>query len=116
MFVVLLLSVAAMVLSPFLGKSLREIGQDPVTAALLVVGTVATVATITFDNAAIGLHRGSAQLTRGILGAVLKPVCEGLLVFAGVKTSAGLLLAWAAALAASVAACFPMLRLGSTRR
>ena len=114
-FVVFILSVAAMALSPFLGKSLREIGQDPVTATLLVVGTVATVATITFDNAAIGLHRGSAQLTRGTLGAVLKPVCVGLLVFAGVKTSAGLLLAWAAALAASVMVCFPMLRFGSSR-
>ena len=113
--VVFILSVAAMALSPFLGKSLREIGQDPVTASLLVVGTVATVATITFDNAATGLHRGSAQLTRGTLGAVLKPVCVGLLVFAGVKTSAGLLLAWAAALAASVVVCFPMLQLGSSR-
>ncbi len=113
-FVVLILSIVAMALSPFLGKSLADIGQDPVTAGLFVVGTVATVATITFDNAAIGLHLGSAQLTRGTVGGLLKPVCVGLLVFAGVKTSAGLLLAWASALAASVVVCFPMLRLRST--
>ena len=113
-FVVFVLSVVAMALSPFLGKSLRDIGQDPVTAALFVAGTVATVATITFDNAAIGLHLGSAQLTRGTIAGVLKPVCVGLLVFAGVKTSAGLLLAWSSALAASVVVCFPMLRLRST--
>ncbi len=111
--VVLVLSVIAMALSPFLGKSLRQIGQDPVTAVLLVAGTVATVATITFDNAATGLHLGSAQLTRGTIGGLLKPLCVGLLVVAGVKTSAGLLLAWAAALAVSVMVCFPMLRLGT---
>ncbi len=40
MFVVLILSIGTMVLSPFLGKSLSLIGQDPVTAALLVVGSV----------------------------------------------------------------------------
>ncbi len=113
-FVVLILSVVSMALSPFLGKSLREIGHDPVTAALFVVGTVATVATITFDNAAIGLHLGSAQLTRGALGGVLKPVFVGILVFAGVQTSTGLLLAWSSALTASVVVCFPMLRLRST--
>ena len=113
--VVFLLSVAAMALSPLLGKSLRAIGHDPVTAALFVVGTVATAATITFDNVATGLHRGSAQLTRGTVGGVLKPVCVGFLVLAGVKTSAGLLLAWASALAVSVVVCFPMLRLKSSR-
>lgn len=113
--VVLVLAAAAMGLSPFLGKSLREIGQDPVTASLFVIGTVATVATITFDNAATGLHLGSAQLTRGTVGGLLKPACVGLLVLAGVTAAAGLLLAWAAALTASVAICFPMLRLGSGR-
>ncbi len=114
-FVVFLLAIAALALSPALGKSLRIIGHDPVTAALFVVGSVATVATITFDSAAIGLHRGSAQLTRGTLGAVLKPACVGILVFAGMRTSAGLLLAWSVALVVSVLACSPMLRLKSTR-
>ena len=57
-FVVLILSIGTMALSPFLGKSLRIIGQDPVTAALFVVGAVATMAGLTLDNVAIGLHRG----------------------------------------------------------
>lgn len=113
--VVVLLSIAAMALSSHLGRSLREIGHDPVTAALFVFGAAATVATITFDQAAIGLHRGSAQLTRGTLGGVLKPLCVIFLVVADVKTSAGLLLAWASALAVSVVVCFPMLRLSSSR-
>lgn len=114
-FVVFLLSVVALALSSALGKSLAIVGHDPVTAAFFVVGAVATVATITFDNTAIGLHRGSAQLTRGTLGAVLKPACVGLLVLFGVKTSAGLLFAWSSALVVSVVVCVPMLRLKATR-
>jgi O-antigen/teichoic acid export membrane protein len=114
-FVVFLLSVGALALSPVIGNSLRVIGHDPVTAALFVLGSVATVATITFDNAAIGLHRGSAQLTRGTIGAVLKPACVGILVLAGIRTSSGLLFAWSAALAVSAIVCVPMLRLKSNR-
>ena len=110
--VVLVLSIGTMALSPVLGKSLRIIGLDPVTAVLFVVGGVATVATITFDNAAIGLNRGSAQLTRGIVASVLKLACVGLLVLVGSRTSAGLILSWVAGLVISLAVCFPMLRLG----
>ncbi len=113
-FVVLVLSVVALALSSELGKSLRIVGHDPATAAFFVIGSVATVAAITFDNTAIGLHRGSAQLTRGILSAVLKPACVGLLVVFGVRTSAGLLFAWAAAFVVSVIVCLPMLRLRTT--
>lgn len=109
--VVLVLSLGTMALSPVLGKSLRIIGHDPVTAALFVVGGVATVATITFDNAAIGLNRGSAQLTRGILASVLKLGVVGLFVLTGSRTSAGLIFSWVAGLVVSLLVCVPMLRL-----
>ncbi len=112
---VLVLSVATLTLSPYLGKSLRVIGHNPSTAALFVLGAVATVASIIFDDAAIGLHRGSAQLTRGSLSAVLKLVCVGSLILAGTRTSAGLLLAWAGAIVVSLFICVPMLRLERTR-
>ena len=57
---VLILSLITLVLSPFLGDSLRIIGAHSTTAALLVIGSVATMGALTFDNAAaIGLHRGS---------------------------------------------------------
>jgi O-antigen/teichoic acid export membrane protein len=98
---VAVLAVATIALSPYLGQSLRAIGSDPVTAALLVGGAVATVAVTTFDNAAIGLHRGSAQLTRGILASVLKIICVVLLVVAGTRTSAGLMVAWAGGVGAA---------------
>jgi len=113
--VVLVLSIGTMAFSPILGKSLKIIGHDPVTSALFIAGGVATVATITFDNAAIGLNRGSAQLTRGILASVLKVACLGLLVFAGTRTSAGLMLSWAAGLVISFFVCLPMLRLERVR-
>ena len=86
------------------------------TAALFVLGAVATVASITFDNTAIGLHRGSAQLTRGALGGVLKPACVGLFVLIGVRTSAGLFLAWSGALVLSIVVCLPMLRFARPSR
>jgi O-antigen/teichoic acid export membrane protein len=65
---------------------------------------------LTFDNAAIGLHRGSAQLWRGSLNSVLKLAIVAALVLAGTRTALGLLSAWAVAMVASLV-CLPMLRL-----
>ena len=113
-FVVLVLSLGTMALSPFLGKSLRLIGNDPITAVLFVVGSVATVAGLTLDDAAIGLHRGSVQLWRGSLSSILKLACVGFLVLASTRTSAGLIFAWALALVVSLVMCIPMLRLELT--
>jgi O-antigen/teichoic acid export membrane protein len=112
---VLILSLATLALSPFLGDSLRIIGANSATAALFVIGSVATMGGLTFDNAAIGLHRGSAQLWRGTLNSVLKLAIVVVLVLAGSRTAPGLLLAWAAAMAVSVVVCIPMLRLEPIR-
>ena len=109
----LILSLGTLVLSPLLGGSLKIIGADWTTATLFVIGSVATMATLTFDNAAIGLHRGSAQLWRGSLAAVLKPVVVVALVLAGTRTAPGLLFAWALTMVVSLA-CLPMLRLEPT--
>jgi O-antigen/teichoic acid export membrane protein len=113
-FVVLLLSIGTMALSPFLGKSLSLIGDDPVTAALFVVGSVGTMAGLTLDNAAIGLHRGAAQLWRGSLSSLLKLALVGILVLVSTRTSAGLIFAWAVAMVASFLICMPMLELEPT--
>jgi len=43
-FVVLIMAIATVALSPWLGQSLRIIGADPVAATLFVVGSVATMA------------------------------------------------------------------------
>jgi O-antigen/teichoic acid export membrane protein len=110
---VLILSLGTLALSRFLGGSLSIIGADPATAALFVTGSVATIGALTFDNAAIGLHRGSAQLWRGSLTSVLKLAIVGVLVLIGTRTASGLLFAWAVAVAVSLV-CIPMLRLEST--
>jgi O-antigen/teichoic acid export membrane protein len=110
---VLILSLVTLALSPFLGNSLKIIGADPTTAALFVIGSVATIGALTFDDAAIGLHRGSAQLWRGSLTSALKLAVVGVLVLAGTRTAPGLLFAWALALVVSLV-CIPMLRLAST--
>jgi O-antigen/teichoic acid export membrane protein len=110
---VLILSLATLALSPFLGDSLRIIGADSATAALFVIGSVATMATLTFDNAAIGLHRGSAQLWRGSLNSVLKLAVVCILALVGARTAPGLLFAWALTLVVSLV-CLPMLRLEPT--
>jgi O-antigen/teichoic acid export membrane protein len=111
---VLVLSLATLALSPFLGDSLRIIGADSATAALFVIGSVATMGGLTFDNAAIGLHRGSAQLWRGTLNSVLKLAIVGVFVLVGTRTAPGLLFAWAVAMAVSLVVCIPMLRLEPT--
>jgi O-antigen/teichoic acid export membrane protein len=112
--VVLILSLATLALSPWLGDSLRAVGHDPTTAVLLVIGSAATVGGLVLDSAAIGLHRGLAQLMRGSLNSVLKLACVGVLVLAGTRTAPGLLFAWALALVVSLAVCIPMLRLEPT--
>ena len=111
---VLILSLGTLALSRFLGDSLRAIGADPVTATLLVIGSVATMGALILENAAIGLHRGSAQLWRGGLNSVLKLAIVGLLALVGVRTAQGLLFAWALALVVSLAVCLPLLRLQPT--
>jgi O-antigen/teichoic acid export membrane protein len=109
----LILSLGTLALSPLLGGSLGIIGAHWTTAALFVIGSVATMATLTFDNAAIGLHRGSAQLWRGSLAAGLKPVVVVALVLVGTRTAPGLLFAWALTMVVSLA-FLPMLRLEPT--
>ena len=111
---VLILSLATLALSPFLGQSLRIVGADSTTAALFVIGSVATIGGITFDNSAIGLHRGSAQLRRASLTSTLKLAIVGVLVLAGIRTAPGLLFAWALALVVSFAICSRLLRLEPT--
>ena len=104
---VLILSLGTLALSPFLGDSLRIIGADSTTAALFVIGSVATMGALTFDNAAIGLHRGSAQLWRGSLNSALKLAIVGVLVLVGTRTAPGLLFAWALALVVSLSSVSP---------
>src|SRR5580704_4716373 len=113
-FVVLILSVGTIALSPCLGKSLEIIGHDPATAVLFVVGSVATMVGLTLDGAAVGLHRGAAQLWRGSLSSVLKLAIVGVLVLISTRTSAGLIFAWALSLIIAFLVCMPMLGLQPT--
>src|SRR5690348_10325030 len=111
---VLILSLGTLALSPFLGGSLSVIGADPAMAVLFVIGSVATMAALTFSNAAIGLHRGSAQLWQGGLASALKLAVVGVLVLVGTRTAPGLLFAWVLTMVVSLVVCLPMLRLEPT--
>ncbi|MGA2520241.1 MAG: hypothetical protein ABSG81_05410 [Acidimicrobiales bacterium] len=109
-----LLTVGTLLLSHSLGSTLAAIGRDPLVAVLFLAGAIATVAAVTFDSAAIGIHRGSAQLSRGITASLLKFAFVGALIVAGSRTSAGLIFAWAAGVIVSLFACHPLLRLART--
>ncbi len=111
-FVVLILAIGTMALSPYLGKSLHIIGDDPVMATLFVVGSVAAMASATLDNTAVGLHRGAAQLWRGSLSSLVKVAVVGVLILFSTRTSAGLIFAWAVSLVVAFIVCMPMLGLG----
>jgi O-antigen/teichoic acid export membrane protein len=113
---VLVLGAASLAASPLLGASLRAIGANPVTALLFVTGGAATALCATFDNAAIGLHRGSAQLIRASVASGLKIVLVVALILAGTRTASGMLVAWCASLAVSFAVCtrlLPLRRVGA---
>jgi O-antigen/teichoic acid export membrane protein len=111
-FVVLVLAIGTMALSPFLGKSLHIIGDDPFMATLFVVGSVATMASTTLDQTAVGLHRGAAQLWRGSLSSLVQVAVVGVLILFSTRTSTGLIFAWAVALIVAFVVCVPMLGLG----
>lgn len=112
----LLLSVGTLALAPVFGKSLRIIAGDPAVAALFVAGALVTVTANTFDNAAIGLHRGSAQVLRATLASILKVACVGIFVLIGIRSIFALVSSWVAGLAVSLLVCAPLLRLGPRRR
>ncbi len=114
-FVVFIMALATIDLSPWLGQSLRIIGANPFAATFFVVGSVATMAGTTLDRAAVGLHRGAAQLWRGSLSSILKLVFVGVLVLASTRTSTGLIFAWAMASVVAFFVCMPMLRLEHSR-
>ncbi len=113
-FVVLILATGTVAVSPYLGTSLRLIGSDPVMATLFVIGSVATMAALTLDDAALGLHRGAAQLWQGAISSILKLAFVALLLLASVRTGEGLIFAWAVALVAAFFSCMPMLGLQGT--
>jgi O-antigen/teichoic acid export membrane protein len=115
-FVVLILAVGTVALSPFLGTSLRIIGADPAMATLFVIGSVATMAGLTFDDAALGLHRGAAQLWRGAISSLLKLAFVAVLILISVRTGAGLISAWALGLVVAFFFCMPMLGLKQAPR
>jgi O-antigen/teichoic acid export membrane protein len=112
---VAVLAATAVAASPLLGASLRAVGGDPVTATLFVVGAMSTAVCGTFDNAAIGLHRGSAQLVRATVASLIKVAFLGAAIALGVRTTAGLLFAWCASLGLSYVACVRLLRLSPAR-
>jgi O-antigen/teichoic acid export membrane protein len=107
----LVLSLATVALSPVLGKSMAAIGEDPFVALLFVAGTVTMVAATAFDNAAIGLRSGQVRMVRPVLASVLKVLLLGGLIVAGVRSGAGLVFAWTAALVVSLAVGWRMLHL-----
>jgi O-antigen/teichoic acid export membrane protein len=112
----LVLSVGTVGLAPALGNSVAAIGEDPLVALLFVVGTVTTVAASVFDNAALGLRGGPVRVIRPVLASSLKLLLVGAVIVTGLRSGAGLVLAWAAALLISLAVGWRMLGLDRTPR
>jgi O-antigen/teichoic acid export membrane protein len=73
------------------------------------------MAGLTLDGAAVGLHRGAAQLWRGSLSSILKLACVVVLVLASTRTSTGLIFAWAMSFVVAFFVCIPMLGLEHSR-
>jgi O-antigen/teichoic acid export membrane protein len=114
--VALVLSIGTVALAPLLGKSVAAIGEDPLVALLFVVGTVVMVAADAFDNAAIGLRSGRVRVLRPVLASTLKLLVIGALIATGLRSGAGLVFAWAAALVISLAVGWRMLGVDRTPR
>ena len=96
------LSMGAWALSPYLGRSLSQLGQHPVEAALFVCGAVLTTMASVLDSAAIGLRRSRVQLVRNTVASALRVALVFVAIVLGVRTATGLLSAWVVSLAVSV--------------
>lgn len=108
---VLLLALGAWALSPFLGPSLRRLGENPLDGLLFLVGAVETACGSVLDAASIGLRRGMAQLARNAIASVLKVMLVLVVVVASARTTTGLLVVWDLALGVSILFSPRLLRL-----
>ncbi|HLX89485.1 MAG TPA: hypothetical protein VKR22_13640 [Acidimicrobiales bacterium] len=113
---VAVLAVLALAWSPILGRTVATVAGDHVTAAFFVVGAMGMVVSVLFDRAAIGLRRGPAQLTRGILASSLRIVAALVVLAAGWRTGRALVLGWSTTLVFSIVVCWPLLHLARRTR
>lgn len=90
---VLVLSLATLLLSPFLGASLKSIGHSVTASIWFVAGAVALVAGTVLDSVAVGLRKGQTQLFRGITASGFKILSLVILAVVGAKSGATLIFA-----------------------
>ena len=110
------LAILLLGLAPAFGQAIGSLASDPAVALGFVVGSALTAAASAFDNAAVAIRRGRVQLVRGLLASVFKFAAVGVLIGIGVRSGAGLVLAWAGGLGVSLAVCYPMLGLARPAR
>lgn len=107
-----LLGLAAGAVAPHLGRSLVATGNSPLALLAFAVGVTATAVGAVFDEAVLGLHRGSVQLARNTFASVLKLALLVGLSYAGLRSGGGIIATWSLSLLLSIAFGFLRLRLG----
>lgn len=108
----LLLGLAAGVVAPHLGRSLIATGNSPLALLAFAVGVTGTAVGSVFDEAMLGLHRGSVQLARNTFASVVRLALLFGLSYAGLRSGVGIVATWSLSLVLSIAFGVLRLRLG----
>lgn len=107
-----LLGLAASVAAPHLGPSLAATGSSPLAMLVFVVGVAATAVGSVFDEAVLGLHRGSVQLARNTFASLLRLALLVAFAYSGLRSGVGIIATWSLSLLLSIGFGFVRLRLG----
>ena len=109
----LLLGLGFAVVAPRVSASFATMIGTPARGLLFAAGVAVTAVTLVFDQATIGLMRGSLQLGRNIAFAVVKvAVLPATAIVLHDQLGVGITLSWVAGLALSLALIAIRLRLG----
>ena len=107
-----LLGFAAGLVAPHLGHSLVATGNSPLALLVFVVGVTATAVGTVFDEAVLGLHRGSIQLERNTFASIVRLALLAGFSYAGLRSGVGIVATWSLSLLLSIAFGLVRLRLG----
>ncbi len=107
-----LLGLASGFVAPHLGHSLVATGSSPLALLAFAAGVAGTAVGSVFDEAVLGLRRGSVQLARNTFVSVLRLALLVGLSYAGLRSGIGVIATWSLSLLLSIAFGVLRLRLG----
>jgi O-antigen/teichoic acid export membrane protein len=112
----LLFGMIFILVGPHISNRFHDMSQTPVQIVIFIIGVALTAVTMVFDQATIGLMRGSLQLSRNLAFALVKlAILPAVTVVVHDQLGVGITLSWVVGIAASVVPLSIQLRFSGSR-